>query len=283
MFFLLLILFVGLLTREIISDFFEYSHQISVLDLGRSFGEKSHSELACLVSYPDQEVLISICRLLFSASLLFQKLEFLDLTFMPIDDDLLRYIIQLPNLKGLGLGGTRVTCKGIRYLSKHAHFKSSLEILILSGNNIIDDESLKYMTAFPNLRTLELTRTEVSLNGILSSLVRYEESVNSYSVSLTNCFLTSLRLPEKAFRSLAERHGLRGDNFSLTNTSDMLNPLNTTEISYSDCQKILKYFQDHEAYPDIYLDRMLSLEDLQRKVKDLRVTRLKEERLWSIV
>ncbi|RKP21998.1 hypothetical protein ROZALSC1DRAFT_26619, partial [Rozella allomycis CSF55] len=81
----------------------------------------------------------------------FKNLLFLDITRVPIHDDEIRYLIRLCKLRGLSLSYTEITFKGMKYLSHHAQFKDTLEVLKLAGIEGLDDSWLPLVQTFTNL------------------------------------------------------------------------------------------------------------------------------------
>jgi hypothetical protein len=97
----------------------------------------------------------------------FAHLRVLDLTNVNVTDNELRYIIRLQKLQALGLSGTLVTTKGLRYLSRYANFKSNLLCLKLCFSIHLTDDALIYLKEFNALEELDILGSKLSLSAIL--------------------------------------------------------------------------------------------------------------------
>lgn len=96
----------------------------------------------------------------------FQQILSLDFTNVKLSDDELRYLIRLPKLQALGLSGTTITDKGIKYLSVHSAFKTSLKCLKLCFVQGIYDSSIQFLKSFTKLKGLDLRGSEnITLSG----------------------------------------------------------------------------------------------------------------------
>jgi hypothetical protein len=279
--------FIGILTDTLMRPIFEACKDIKIIDLSASYGENVHASLPFLTKSPNMDAFSRVCKLLYNSPELFEEIEFLDLTLVPFSDDLLRYIIRMSKLKGLGLAGSKVTVKGLRYLTKHATFVNNLEVLLLSGNDLITDDCLPYLSFFPNLKSLELVHTNVTYDGILANLVKfqYTDDGKKCLIELVNPHLTYLRLPDPIFRRLSQTHGLCESDLSLGyinfREKSLMDPISVEQLSLEECRAFLKVYKDADVYPSIYLNGIL--EDLRSRLKEIRIIRLKEEKIWSLL
>lgn len=299
---------VGLLTTSLLKEFLEYGgEKITTLSLSPSFGEKSDESLPFLVRKPEPETLKELFKLFFVSSPRVANVEFLDLTLVPLDDDLLRFIIRMGNLKGIGLAGTRVTVKGLKYLTKHCTFKGTLETMLLSGNEFIQDDCIPFIKQFENLKSLDLRRTSVTYHGILDlitvkkegSLDRRKSNAQTLEVQhepfLSDIFepsqLQTLKIPQSVYDMLLEQHtkaitfhpsSLMPCDATIVSYDQMLrNPNKAFSLGREACKKQLEFYKKVFGYRDIYLE--LDHEDLQKKLYSITVDRLREEKIWSLL
>ena len=114
----------------------------------------------------------------------FTHLRVLDFANVNITDNELRYIIRLQKLQALGLSGTLITTKGLKYLSKYAGFKSNLLCLKLCFLAHLKDDALVYLKEFTALEELDTLGSKFSLSAILKI---FESG---------NATLRSIRLPK---------------------------------------------------------------------------------------
>jgi uncharacterized membrane protein len=89
------------------------------------------------------------------------QLVTLKLTNLPINDDDIKIVADLKNIKKLKLENTLITNDGLAYVKQ----LSQLEQLNLYGTNI-SDEGLIQLADLKNLSVLYLWKTKVTLNGI---------------------------------------------------------------------------------------------------------------------
>ena len=89
------------------------------------------------------------------------QLVTLKLTNLPINDNDLKVVADLKNIKKLNVENTLITDNGLDYIKQ----LSQLEQLNLYGTNI-SDEGLMQLASLKNLSVLYLWKTKVTLNGI---------------------------------------------------------------------------------------------------------------------
>ena len=90
-----------------------------------------------------------------------EQLAVLKLTNLPINDDDLKVVADLKNIKKLNVENTLITDNGMDYIKQ----LSQLEQLNLYGTNISDEGIIK-LADLKNLFVLYLWKTKVTLNGI---------------------------------------------------------------------------------------------------------------------
>lgn len=87
----------------------------------------------------------------------YSTVKVLDFTNVHIVDDDLRFLIKLGKLQALGLSGTRITNKGLKYMATHSSFKSTLQCIKLCYIEEIDGSGLDHLCAgFSKLREIDL-------------------------------------------------------------------------------------------------------------------------------
>lgn len=89
------------------------------------------------------------------------QLVTLKLTNLPINDNDIKIVADLKNIKKLNLENTLITDNGMDYIKQ----LSQLELLNLYGTNI-SDEGLMELASLKNLSVLYLWKTKVTLKGI---------------------------------------------------------------------------------------------------------------------
>ena len=90
-----------------------------------------------------------------------EQLVVLKLTNLPINDNDIKIVADLKNIKKLNVENTLITDNGLDYIKQ----LSQLEQLNLYGTNI-SDEGLMQLASLKNLSVLYLWKTKVTLNGI---------------------------------------------------------------------------------------------------------------------
>lgn len=200
----------------------------------------------------------------------FQNLLTIDFTNVKIFDDELRYLIRLPKLQALGLSGTSVSDKGIKYISIHSKFKSTLQCLKICYLEGISDTALKFLSAFTKLKNLDLRGNQnISLSGCFD-LIK-EPSTHEDSAIF-------IKLPQKLRDQLSFMHIFYKDLLK-NNSNIILDPLDSciSKLSRSEIKSQLTLHM--ENYNDIYLNQ--DLEQLQKKLMEIINKRKKEEYLYS--
>lgn len=87
----------------------------------------------------------------------YSSVKVLDCTNVHIVDDDLRFLIKLGKLQALGLSGTKITNKGLKYLATHSTFKTNLRCIKLCYIEAIDGAGLAHLcSGFTNLREIDL-------------------------------------------------------------------------------------------------------------------------------
>ena len=185
---------------------------------------------------------------------------------MKLSDDELRYLIRLPKLQALGLSGTAITDKGIKYLSVHSAFKTSLRCLKLCFVQGISDFSINFLKSFPKLKGLDLRESgNITMNGC-HNLV--DEALKDWLID------SSIKLPQKIQNRLLEMSEFykatsKSDSNIITDPKDVrVENLNVTELKYQ-----LKL--NKTIYPNIYLNE--DPDELRKKLASILRIRRKEE------
>jgi hypothetical protein len=99
----------------------------------------------------------------------FRRLTDVNLHRMPATDEHLRMISQFPHLETVVNNGSKVTDAGLKYLSG----MSKLWWLEMEWINI-GDEGLADLKDLPSLKTLRLTDSRVSNEGVKQALARFK-------------------------------------------------------------------------------------------------------------
>jgi hypothetical protein len=118
------------------------------------------------------------------------EIETLDLRAEKTTNETLSSLHKFPSRKKVGLQNTRITDKGLKYLSAVAQ----LEHLDIRSCPNVTDRGMKYVAKLVKLKELELYDTRVGDRGLecLASLKKLEE-LNIHSTKVTD---DSLRIPE---------------------------------------------------------------------------------------
>lgn len=87
----------------------------------------------------------------------FEQLKVLDFTNVHLVDDDLRFLIKLSKLQALGLSGTKITDKGLKYLATHSSFKGTLQCLKLCYVESVKAPGLEQLcSGFKSLHELDI-------------------------------------------------------------------------------------------------------------------------------
>ena len=156
----------------------------------------------------------------------YQSLVALDLTNIAIGDDELRYLIKLGSLQALGLSGTNITSKGLKYLSIHAKFVCRLVCMKICYIPVLDDKALEFVTAFTSLQELDLLGTTCSLQGLVSFTKK--------------CPVAKLRTPVEVYEQLTTLQEKFSKESKLVKRADDISQLSKTQITEQ-----LKIFRKH--------------------------------------
>lgn len=230
---------------------------IKTLLLSPSYGE-TVNEIGLSISGP-----YSVLGCTVSIFRGFQSVKVLDLACAPIGDEDLRYIIRLKSLEALGLSGTKISSRGIRYLGRHAIFSKTLQCLKLCYVQSIDDAALSDIyRSFPAL-------TEVDFYGIkritMNGLVR--ETPRS---------VCRLRVPEAILDFLSERHA------TYVEISRRKAPiLQISEVKLLSREELRAQLNiHHRYYPDVYLN--IDQPSQEARLIEILTRRHQEEYLYLI-
>lgn len=196
----------------------------------------------------------------------FQQLLSLDFTNVKLDDNDLRYLIRLPKLQALGLSGTTITDKGIKYLSVHSAFKSSLRCLKLCFIQGITDHSIQFLKPFTKLRNLDLRGSEnITIAGC------HELVDETLKLPLSG---SVIRLPQKIQDRLIEISEFY-KGASKKNIHIILDPKDVRIEDLSDFELKAQLKIHKPIYPIIYLND--GLNDLRKRLISILKTRKKDE------
>lgn len=200
----------------------------------------------------------------------FQQLLSMDFTNVKINDDELRYLIRLPKLQALGLSGTYITDKGLKYISTHSSFKKSLRCIKLCFIQGISDAGIKYLDSFANLKDVDLRgNNNITLSGCLQliSCTSFDNSVDF-----------NVRLPQTIQDRLKELH-IHYKILSCDNPRMILDPEDGCfeTMTAAELRSQLKLHK--QKYTDIYLNQDLAF--LKTNIYSILKTRRMEETLYN--
>lgn len=275
----------GLLTIQMISDF-AFHITLTSLNLSPSFSSHSTTDIHFLTTSNLKDFPSSnLTKSFFQNKDLFLNLKILDLTRIPIDDDSLRYLIRLESLEALGLSGTKITTLGIKYLAKHASFKSIIKCLKLCYLENIQDDCIQYLLSFVKLQDLDLLGSDnITLKGLFGLIdIKREEHANESMISTSwKLPLKLLRVPQTVYSTLLSLHSsyhmLRSQTlFPTFQLADQ--PHQVKSMSRQELMEQLKIHRNY--YPNIYTN--LQREDLLERLHSILISRMKEECLWSLL
>lgn len=196
----------------------------------------------------------------------FQNILSLDFTNVKLGDDELRYLIRLPKLQALGLSGSLITDKGLKYLSVHASFKGSLRCLKLCFIQGITDFCFQSLIFFTKLRNLDLRGSEhITVIGCHNL---FDETIKAP--------VSTIKLPQKIMEKLMETSEFykslsKNNTFIILDSKDVrIDNLNISELKAQlDLHK--------QIYPNIYLNQ--NTNDLREKLENILRIRKKEENI----
>lgn len=253
----------GRLSPEVLKAFCK-STQIFAVNMTRSYaGTMCESGLISAAKYSAK-----LCTKQFYCG--FQQLLTIDFTNVKLGDDELRYIIRLSKLQALGLSGTLITDKGIKYLSIHSTFKTILKCLKLCFLESISDLTIKYLKSFTKLKSLDLRGNKnITLVGCLELIKDTSDHQN---------FNILIKLPENVHEILSDLHFFY-EELSKTNANIILDPsdVRISTLSKSEIKSQLVFHK--QVYSDIYLNQ--DMKYLQSKFIEIVKRRKKEEYLYS--
>lgn len=200
----------------------------------------------------------------------FNQLLSIDFTNVKIGDDELRYLIKLHKLQALGLSGTSITDKGIKYISIHSNFKTTLKCIKLCYIDGISDCSTNSLNVFAKLRSLDLRGNQnISLSGCLN-LIKDAQDLQETNFSI--------KLPQNVCQELSSLHDVYGE-LSKNYASLILDPRDSRidKLSRTEIKSQLKIHANN--YDGIYLNQEIKC--LHSKLMDIIKRREKEERLYK--
>lgn len=195
----------------------------------------------------------------------YANLKVLDLTNVHIVDDDLRFLIKLGSLQALGLSGTKITNKGLKYLATHSQFKKVLRCLKLCYVEEIGASGLDHISkAFEALSELDLWGCNQLCLKDLKSLVGKS--------------FQRIRVPADVHELVEERH------HSYTQLSRKY-PQLTLEIKevllMSDKELSVQLKIHREHFSDIYLKA--PRESLQKRLTEILDELKIQEFLYQII
>lgn len=196
----------------------------------------------------------------------FQQILSLDFTNVKLNDDELRYLIRLPKLQALGLSGTTITDKGIKYLTVHSAFRTSLRCLKLCFIQGISDSSIHSLKIFTKLKSLDLRGCEnITLSGC------HDFVDETLKLPLTRL---KMKLPEKIQNQLLYLSEAYTAAARINN--DIIMDPNNVRIDNLTVSEVKAQLKIHKQfYPNVYLNE--DHIDLCEKLIFILRTRKKEE------
>lgn len=195
----------------------------------------------------------------------FDKLVVLDLTNVMIGDDELRYLIKLRSLKALGLAGTNITNKGLKYLGKHAEFTKSLQCIKLCYNLSINDLGLSLLAGFRMLAEIDLWGCEkITMSGCLG-LVK------------SNVNLSKVRLPAAVAERINELHHIYS-GLTRMHHDIILKAADCLTLDEESLKRQLKYHRNQ--FTDIFFN--VPKDDLLKRLCQILTERSQQESLFCL-
>jgi hypothetical protein len=135
-----------------------------------------------------------------------ERLEYLSLKQLPIDDAKLARLPAFPALQYLGLDGTQIGNEGLKLLSRYPQ----LQVLWLDQTRVTD-AGLVHLQALASLRTLYLPQTQTGGAG-LAALARMP--------SLSSLSLKGVTLTAESLKYVAQVEQLESLGLDATNVTD---------------------------------------------------------------
>lgn len=200
----------------------------------------------------------------------FQQLLSIDFTNIKIQDNELRYLIRLPKLQAIGLSGTSITDKGIKYISIHSAFIKNLKCLKLCYVQGISDQGIKFLNSFAKLKNLDLRGCEkITLKGCLDLVEEIPTRSNPELIA---------KLPQKIQNQLNEQHNFYIE-LSKQHINLILDPkdVRIENLSESELRSQLKFHK--KMYINVYLNE--GKDALRKNLISILRVRKKEEILLS--
>lgn len=195
----------------------------------------------------------------------FAGVRVVDLTNVHIVDDDLRFLIRLERLQALGLSGTKITNKGLKYLATHAGFKGSLRCIKLCYVEGVSLAGLEHLCAgFKRLSEADLWGCE--------------------QLALADCkpFLcggvAKLRLPAELHGLIDDRHHYYG-GLSRRHPELLMAPVGLEAMGEGELKRQLKMHKPQ--FTDIYLN--LPVEALRARLGKILAVLEIQERLYALL
>lgn len=251
----------GLLSHKALSIFSKCA-EIESLDLGPSYADRMN-KVGLISKGP---FTVANCTVPIYTG--FTGLKVLDMTRVPVVDEDLRYIIRLERLQALGLSCTKISWKGLRYLSKHARFIGSLLCLKLCYMENLGDESFGHLKAFSSLSEIDLYGSDsITLRSLLDLFPANPISSKLRQVRLPDRLFATIRGNHLAYEGLMKKRNLLQD------------PDKAFDLSEDEIKHELKMHQ--KQYPSASFLAM-DHAHLRKTLNDILLQRRKEEFLWAI-
>jgi hypothetical protein len=255
----------GKLSHKVLALFSKLSSGIRSISMTQSYGAPENDlGLRSAPRFP-----ISKCTKSFYSG--FNAVQVLDFTNVPLPDDELRFLIKLSKVQALGLSGSKVTCKGIKYLTQHASFKSNLKCLKMCFVDGVDDSLFSLLPLFPRLQEVDLRGCSgLTLNGALQLIPEGRKLFFSFKI---------IEWPESIAVQLSEKHTFYQD-LKKAKPDLILDPKDIS-IPFLDETELKRQLKWHkQVYTDIYLN--LNLEALRAKFVFILRLRRREQILYEV-
>jgi len=196
----------------------------------------------------------------------YEGVKVLDFTNVHIVDDDLRFLIKLGRLQAIGLSGTKITDKGLKYLGTHALFKATLQCIKLCYIETIATVGLEQLcTSFTRLREVDLWGCD-------------QLGIADMRLICTQKGLTKIRLPAHVQATVDERH-CHYRELSQKHTELMLSSKQIDHLTDGELKAQLKLHR--KFFTDIFL--VAPRESLLKRLRDI-VSELEiQEKLYSLM